>query len=276
MAVISQLLRERHAYYRTLLAVEVLALVSLRALQHAPRLVGLVYLVIAGTNVLMASPLLPQHRLKRTESEKSSAPLSRYLRRVFLRRKLILVGWLAALVIEVVWQAALVWDPALAVQLSAPHLVIWLVLMLEMLWGLVNSLAAEPLFNGDLLMGAAAGYLLVGFIGGVVLNSLLVLEPAAFNLAARPSNLPDGIRHAPAILGASFASLTTLGSPLLKAGSLTSLTGSVAITIVGQLYLAIIIAGVLGKPRQKKAAARSEHPLGQRASALRRIGPNRR
>jgi len=51
------------------------------------------------------------------------------------------------------WQMALVFDPALAIQLSVVHLVVWLVLMLQLLWSLVNALAEEPLFNGDLLRG---------------------------------------------------------------------------------------------------------------------------
>jgi hypothetical protein len=154
--------------------------------------------------------------------------------------------------------------------------------MLVLLWGLINDLAEEPVFNGDLLMGAAAGYLLVGFTGGIVLNSLLVLDPAAFNLPAHGHALPDGIGHAPAMLGAAFASLTTIGSPVLKSGSLTSLTASVGITIVGQLYVAILIAGVLGKPRelskpgQPIAAPEAEHPQGRRAAARSRLRLPRR
>ena len=130
----------------------------------------------------------------------------------------------------------------------------------------------EPIFNGDLLMGAAAGYLLVGFTGGIVLNSLLVLEPGAFNLQAHGHALPDGIGHRPAMLGAAFASLTTVGSPVLDTGNLTSLTASVAITIVGQLYVAIMIAGVLGKPRQEPdAAPGSAHPLSSKAAVRSRL-----
>ena len=64
MAVISRLLQQRHAFYRGLLAVEVLALVGLRGLEEAPRLVSLVYLVIASVAVLLDSPLLPQNRLE--------------------------------------------------------------------------------------------------------------------------------------------------------------------------------------------------------------------
>jgi hypothetical protein len=42
MAVLSHLLQQRHAFYRGLLAVEVLAMVGLRGLQQAPRLVSVV------------------------------------------------------------------------------------------------------------------------------------------------------------------------------------------------------------------------------------------
>ena len=288
MAVISRLLQQRHAFYRGLLAVEVLALVGLRGLEEAPRLVSLVYLVIASVAVLLDSPLLPQNRLEPSLGESIPQRLKPRLQKALLRRQVVGFAWLLALLIEVIWQIALVFDPALAIQLSVVHLVVWLVLMLQLLWNLINALAEEPLFNGDLLMGAAAGYLLVGFTGGIVLNSLLVLDPAAFNLPAHGHALPDGIGHAPAMLGAAFASLTTIGSPVLKSGSLTSLTASVGITIVGQLYVAILIAGVLGKPRvlgnpkavdtpsKPAAAPEAEHPRGQRAAAQIKIRRPRR
>ena len=282
MAVINRLLQQRHAFYRGLLVVEVLALVGLRGLEESPRLVSLVYLVIASVAVLLDSPLLPQHRLERKVGESIPQQLKLRLQKALLRRQVVGFAWLLAFLIEVIWQTALVIDPALAVQLSVLHLVVWLVLMLQLLWGLVNALAEEPLFNSDLLMGAAAGYLLVGFTGGIVLNSLLVLDPAAFNLQDHGHALPVGVGHAPAMLGAAFASLTTLGSPSLTNGSLTSLTGSVCITIVGQLYVAILIAGVLGKPRklgksgQPAAAPESEHPEFRRAAAPIKLRRSRR
>ena len=282
MAVISRLLQQRHAFYRGLLAVEVLALVGLRGLEEAPRLVSLVYLVIASVAVLLDSPLLPQNRLEPSLGESIPQRLKPRLQKALLRRQVVGFAWLLALLIEVIWQIALVFDPALAIQLSVVHLVVWLVLMLQLLWNLINALAEEPVFNGDLLMGAAAGYLLVGFTGGIVLNSLLVLDPAAFNLPAHGHALPDGIGHAPAMLGAAFASLTTVGSPVLASGSLTSLTGSVGITIVGQLYVAILIAGVLGKPRklgkpgQQAAAPEAEHPQVRRTAGQTRLRLPRR
>lgn len=248
--LLKRLLQQRHHYYRALLVIEVLVLISLSPLQRAPQLLGVAYLVISGVGVLFDSPLLPKHRLQPADVGGLSRRLRYRVGRVLLRRKLMVVGWLSCLVMEVLWQGALLLSPALAVQLSAPHLVIWLLLLLFLLWGLVNALAEEPVFNGSVLMGAAAGYLLVGFAGGVVLNSLLVLEPAAFALPVLPSALPTGIAHAPTVLGAAFGCLTTLGTPVLKLDHVAVQTAAVAIAMVGQLYIAILIAGVLGKPRQ--------------------------
>jgi hypothetical protein len=65
-------------------------------------------------------------------------------------------------------------------------------------------------------------------------------------------------------VGSAFGCLTTLGSPVLRLDHLTALTAAVEIAAVGQLYVAILIAGMLGKPRQlatlRKAAARRWTP----------------
>ena len=262
MSVTRELLLQRHNYYRWLLVVEVLALFGLRPLQQAPQLVCLVYLTIAGVGVLMDSPLLPQNRLTKHLNRSVLPPRDHHhLQRVIKRRRLLVNGWLIAAAMELLWQASLLVAPMLAVQLSVVHVLVWTALMLYVLWALTTALAEEPAFNGAMLMGAAAGYLLIGFTGGIVLNSLLVLDPQAFNLSSNVhSNWPVAIAHAPQMLGAAFGSLTTLGSPVFSNSSLTSVSASVGITIVGQLYVAILIAGVLGKPRQIAAVRKAAHP----------------
>ena len=275
MTVITALLKQRHSYYRNLLIVEVIALISLRALQQAPQLVSLVYLVISGVGVLADSPLLPRNRLTR-QLERNPLPLvgQQRLQRIMQRRLLLEKSWLMAAALELLWQASLLMAPVLAVQLSVLHMVVWIALLLYVLWALMNALAEEPIFSGSLLMGAAAGYLLIGFTGGIVLNSLLAIDPAAFQLHPTGHQLPLAIAHAPQMLGAAFGSLTTLGSAALNEQSLTSVSASVGITIVGQLYVAILIAGVLGKPRQLTAVRKAAHrgrQVGGTSPRLRRI-----
>ena len=176
MSVTRELLIQRHSYYRWLLVVEVLALIGLRPLQQAPQLVSLVYLTIGGVGVLMDSPLLPHNRLTQHLKSAVLAPKDhQHLQRAIRRRRWLENGWLIA--------AAVV-----AVRLSVLHVLVWTGLMLYVLWALTTALAEEPVFNGSLLMGAAAGYLLIGFTGGIVLNSLLVLDPEAFNLSTTVSS----------------------------------------------------------------------------------------
>ena len=261
MTVVSSLLRQRHNFYRVLLIVEVLALIGLRPLQQAPQLVSVVYLLIGGVPVLLDSPLLPQNRLS-PQLRNAVIPQKdhHHLQRVIRRRRWLQYGWLGAAGVEVLWQLSLLVLPVVAVQLSVLHVAVWLALMLYVLWSLMGALAEEPVFNGALLMGAAAGYLLIGFTGGIVLNSLLVLDPAAFSLSGTAhTHLPAAIGYAPEMLGAAFGSLTTLGSSVLNEKSLTSVSASVGITVVGQLYVAILIAGVLGKPRHIAAVRKAAH-----------------
>lgn len=281
MSVVHTLLMQRHRFYRDLLIVEVLALISLRPLQHAPQLVSLVYLLISGVAVLMDSPLLPRNRLT-PDLGASAIPARQHpqLQRVLQRRRWLKNGWLLAAGVELLWQTSLLLAPALAVQLSVLHVVVWLALMLDVLWSLISALAEEPVFSGALVMGAAAGYLLIGFTGGIVLNSLLVLDPSAFQLPASRAehleHLPVAIAQAPQMIGAAFGSLTTLGSSVLSGQNLTSVSASVAITIVGQLYVAILIAGVLGKPRQLSAVRKAAHPMRRRPAPSLRLRRTRR
>ncbi|MBD1194639.1 hypothetical protein [Vulcanococcus sp. Clear-D1] len=261
MTVVRALLQQRHNYYRWLLIVEVIALISLRPLQQAPQLVSVVYLIIGGVGVLMDSPLLPQNRLM-PQLHTAVIPQKQhnYLRQVIRRRRWLQYGWLCAAGVEVLWQLSLLLRPTLALHLSVLHMLVWLCLLLYELWALMTALAEEPMFSGDLLMGAAAGYLLIGFTGGIVLNSLVVLDPAAFTVTGSPyGELPAAIAYAPHMLGAAFGSLTTLGSPVLNNQNLTSVSASAGITIVGQLYVAILIAGVLGKPRQIATVRKASH-----------------
>ena len=261
MTVVSALLRQRHNFYRVLLIVEVLALIGLRPLQQAPQLVSVVYLLIGGVPVLLDSPLLPQNRLS-PQWRNAVIPQTdhHHLQRAIRRRRWLQYSWLGAAGVEVLWQLSLLLLPVVAVQLSVLHVAVWLALMLYVLWTLMGALAEEPVFNGALLMGAAAGYLLIGFTGGIVLNSLLVLDPVAFSLSGTAhTNLPAGIAYAPEMLGAAFGSLTTLGSSVLDEKSLTSVSASVGITVVGQLYVAILIAGVLGKPRHIADVRKAAH-----------------
>jgi hypothetical protein len=96
MGVVTRLLEQRHAYYRGLLALEVLVLIGLRGLQAAPRLVSVIYLLISGLAVLLDSPLLPRNRLEAPPSDSLPARLTQGVERILLQRRKLAWYWLLA------------------------------------------------------------------------------------------------------------------------------------------------------------------------------------
>jgi hypothetical protein len=104
-------------------------------------------------------------------------------------------------------------------------------------------------------MGAAAGYLLIGYFGALLLNTLLLWQPEAFNLALLPpavDPLREPTRTFPALLMASLGSLTTTGTSITLPNQLLGSTASLVIALLGQLYVAVLIALVLGRFRQRR------------------------
>ena len=104
---------------------------------------------------------------------------------------------------------------------------------------LVRSLIREPFVTTSVLMGAAAGYVLIGLLGGVLLNTLYLLHPVAFGGLPSP---PDAM-----LTMASLELLTTVGSDALVSSNLAAQAAAFTITLTGQMYVAILIALVLGR-----------------------------
>lgn len=88
-----------------------------------------------------------------------------------------------------------------------------------------------------------------------MMNSLLTIDPGAFllntdNLIIHGKLLPASIDYSTTILGTAFSSLTTLGTTIINPTNMGGQTIQICIAILGQLYIAILIAGTLGKTRQ--------------------------
>ncbi|MFY8150376.1 MAG: hypothetical protein ACOVNL_14310 [Prochlorococcaceae cyanobacterium] len=155
-----------------------------------------------------------------------------------------------AIALEGIWHLALAFDPPLGRIVTVPHVIAWLVFFLLAVMRKVKTLVREPFVTLAVVMGATSGYLLVGIAGGVMLVALWVLQPGAFDpgaLPVLPSAHSDAVAMAPALMAASFAILTTVGSAVLRSGNVTGQVITVVITISGQLYIAILIALILGR-----------------------------
>lgn len=183
-----------------------------------------------------------------------------------------------AIALEGVWHLALAFDPPLGRLVTVPHVIAWLLVFLVALMRKVKTLAREPFVTLAVVMGATSGYRLVGIAGGVMLVALWVLHPGAYDLSALPmlqDPIADAVAMAPALMAASFMILTSVGSAVLRSGDVTGQVMWVVITISGQLYIAILIALILGRFHIRPGgdrpadpgAAEGPSPLVERRSA---------
>jgi hypothetical protein len=139
--------------------------------------------------------------------------------------------------------------------LAIPRLIIWSLFIGLFLLRMTRALMREPYVTPSVVMGAAAGYLLIGYFGALLLNTLLLWQPEAFNLALLPpavDPLREPTRTFPALLMASLGSLTTTGTSITLPNQLLGSTASLVIALLGQLYVAVLIALVLGRFRQRR------------------------
>jgi hypothetical protein len=162
---------------------------------------------------------------------------------------------IAAIGSELLWLLAMAMQQGLAIHLCIVHLLVWTLFIGVFLLRKVRSLMLEPYVTQAVVMGAASGYLLIGYLGAFLLHTLLIWQPEAFSL----SQLAPGIDpieaplHAfPSMVIASFGALTTTGTDIGRPGSVLASTGCLAITIVGQLYVAVLIALILGRFHRRR------------------------
>ncbi|MBW0168244.1 MAG: hypothetical protein KXJ49_12135 [Vulcanococcus sp.] len=227
-----QRIRRRHFGYRITLVYELLLLLLLPVAQQVSLLLSL--LLIGQATVFMVF-------------------VSRYsaLRRT---RPLMYGLGCTAIAMEVIWHAALFWSPSLGRALTTPHVVVWVLFLLVAVVRKVKSLIREPFVTTSVVLGAASGYLTVGIAGGVLLTAMWVLQPSAFVASALPAlsaNAVASVAVAPALMAASFGLLTTVGTSVLTSSNVTVQVIANVITIAGQLYVAILIALILGRVQKR-------------------------
>ena len=227
-----QRIRRRHLGYRITLVYELVLLLLLPLAQLFPPLLSL--LLIGQALVFMVF-------VSRFSSLKGSRPVMYAL------------GCLA-IALEVIWHLALIWTPDFGRVLTMPHVVVWVMFLLLAVVRKVRSLIREPFVTMSVVLGAASGYLTVGIAGGVLLTAMWVLQPAAFvaaNLPALGLSGDASVAVAPALMAASFGLLTTVGTDVLTSSNVAVQVLSNVITIAGQLYVAILIALILGRVQKR-------------------------
>jgi hypothetical protein len=223
-------LRHRHRGYLITLATEVALLLLLPLAQVHLWLLSAMLIVLALVLMVFVSRYSP---LRKT-------------------RPLIYGLGGLAIALEVVWHVTLNGMPLLGRALTIPHVIVWLLFLTLAVIRKVKTLTREPFVTVSVVMGAASGYLLVGLAGGLLLTALWVLHPAAFDLTSLPPIPPSSganVAAAPALMAAAFTMLTTIGTTVLHTSNVAGQVVTTVITVVGQLYVAILIALILGRFR---------------------------
>ena len=140
-------------------------------------------------------------------------------------------------------------------RLSAiPLVVSWSLLVGWSVVRLVKRLAREQRVNTQVLMGAAAGYLLLGLTSGLVMSGVETIQPGSFEPVALPGADVVGntsvLHFTPAFAQINyfaFICLTTLGfgdiTPVHPLARMLAVTTGV----VGQLYLAVVMGILIGR-----------------------------
>ncbi len=162
---------------------------------------------------------------------------------------------IAAIGSELLWLLAMATQQGLAIHLGLFHLLIWTLFIGVFLLRKVRALMLEPYVTQAVVLGAASGYLLIGYLGAFLLHTLLIWQPEAFSLSQlAPGIDPVGAPlHAfPSLVMASFGALTTTGAAIGRPGEVLASTGCLAITIAGQLYVAVLIALILGRFHRRR------------------------
>lgn len=158
----------------------------------------------------------------------------------------------SALVLEVMWRVVYPAQPGLGLQLNVLHLMVWILFTGLMLGRLVRTLTLEPIVTVAVVMGATAGYLLIGVCGGLMLTTLWLFEPGAFLPHAVAPPIPSAVpaaTAAPSLMAIAFTMLTTVGDSVLHTSNVPGQVILTAISVVGQLYVAILIGLILGRFR---------------------------
>ena len=117
---------------------------------------------------------------------------------------------------------------------------------------IIFEVVSQKKITAEMIYGSIAGYLLIGMMGGAIFILMEILEPGSFNV--------DLVDHDSgfAFMYFSFVTLTTLGYGDIIPTATHSKAFAVVHSVIGQFYLTVLIATLVGKfIIQPKPASRS-------------------
>ncbi len=104
---------------------------------------------------------------------------------------------------------------------------------------IIDYLFREDKVTGEMIMGAVCVYFLMGLIWAFVFSTMEILQPGSFKIA-------QGLVNKPALAYYSYVTLTTLGYGDITPISSPARSLSLLEAMMGQLYLAVLVARLVG------------------------------
>ena len=104
---------------------------------------------------------------------------------------------------------------------------------------ILDYLFREDKVTGDMIMGAVCVYFLMGLIWAFVFSTMEILQPGSFKMTQGPVSQPVFTYY-------SYVTLTTLGYGDITPISAPARSLSLLEAIMGQLYLAVLVARLVG------------------------------
>lgn len=111
----------------------------------------------------------------------------------------------------------------------------------------IRQIAGANDVTERVILGSITGYLLVGLIFSMFVSLIMLFDPGAFNFPKINTNETLHISHLNEYIYFSFITLCTVGYGDVVPVEPYSRSLSVLISVAGQLYIAVVIALLVGK-----------------------------
>jgi voltage-gated potassium channel Kch len=144
-------------------------------------------------------------------------------------------------------------------------LVLSILFMAFLIWNLLHDLLMADRPSGERIFGALSAYLFIGILFALLYTHIFIRDPGAFSLPDHITSAGEGVGEGfwlTTFMYFSFVTLTTLGFGDISPVTDHARTLVYIEALVGQLFLAVMVAGFVGVSFAE-AAEKTAAPTGR-------------
>ena len=153
--------------------------------------------------------------------------------------------WIAIVATLTEWIAFYLQMPLLVSISLGVNLIFFTLVVVKM----IMQIAGTKEVNVRVIVESINGYLLLGIVFSIIVSFISIIQPEAYNLS---SGFNSDVSQASNYIYYTFVTLTTLGYGDIVPQISVTKSLAILISITGQIYIAIIIAMLVGKLASKK------------------------